>query len=110
MARRILEGLGFDVAEAADGVEALEQCARAMPDLVLLDWHMPVMDGMDFMNQLRDLAGGDRAKVLFCSAEKDPANIARALTAGADDYVMKPFDGDILHSKLDGIGIMEQAA
>lgn len=110
VARRILEGLDFDVAEAADGIEGLEQCNRLMPDLVLVDWHMPMMDGMDFLHQLKKLPDGKRAKVLFCSMETDPACIARALEAGADDYVMKPFDGDILHSKIDEIGALEHAA
>lgn len=110
MARRILEGLGFDVSEAADGVEGLDQCSRAMPDLVLLDWRMPTMDGMDFMQQLKLMPDGHRPKILFCSMETDPASIAQALAAGADDYVMKPFDGDILQSKIDEIGTMQADA
>lgn len=101
MARRILEGLGFDVVEAADGIEGLDQCNRVMPDLVLLDWRMPTMDGLDFLHQLKLLPGGDKPKVLFCSMETNPTQIAQALAAGADDYVMKPFDGDILQSKID---------
>lgn len=110
VARRILEGLCFDVAEAADGIEGLEQCNRLMPDLILLDWRMPIMDGMDFLQQLKKLPESKRAKVLFCSMETDPISIARALEAGADDYVMKPFDGDILQSKIDEIGALGQAA
>ena len=104
MARRIVESLGFDVTEASDGVEALDQCIRAMPDLVLLDWRMPTMDGMDFISRLKELTEGNMPKVLFCSMENDPARIAEALAAGADDYVMKPFDGDILQSKIDELG------
>lgn len=104
MARRIVESLGFVVAEAADGIEALDQCVRTMPDLVLLDWRMPTMDGMDFIARLKELTEGRMPKVLFCSMESDPARIAEALAAGADDYVMKPFDGDILQSKIDELG------
>jgi len=104
VARRIVEGLGFEVSEAADGIEGLDQCIRAMPDLVLLDWRMPTMDGMDFIYRLKEQTAGQMPKVLFCSMESDPARIAEALAAGADDYVMKPFDGDILQSKIDELG------
>jgi two-component system chemotaxis response regulator CheY len=75
-----------------------------MPDVVLLDWNMPVMDGMTFIRRLRGLPGGDKPKVLFCTIETAPERIAEALTAGADDYVMKPFDGAILQSKLSEVG------
>ncbi|MGA0543759.1 response regulator [Brevundimonas sp. VNH65] len=104
VARRIVEGLGFEVDEAADGSEALAWCASALPDVVLLDWNMPVMDGLTFLRRLRALPGGDRPKVLFCSVEAAPDRIAEALAAGADDYVMKPFDGEILHSKFAEVG------
>ena len=104
VARRIVEGLGFDVDEAADGAEALSYCASVMPDIVLLDWNMPVMDGLTFLRRLREQPGGDRPKVLFCTIETDPLRIAEALSAGADDYVMKPFDGEILSSKLAEVG------
>ena len=110
MARRIVETLGFEVAEAADGVEGLEQCLRAMPDLILLDWRMPTMDGMDFLSQLKLQTGGAMPKVLFCSMENDPRRIAEALAAGADDYVMKPFDGEILQSKIDELGDLGRRA
>ena len=106
VARRIVEGLGFDVVEAADGVEGLNQCLRSMPDLVLLDWRMPTMDGMDFLSRLRAISAERMPKVLFCSMETDPRLIAQALAAGADDYVMKPFDGDILQSKIDEVGML----
>lgn len=110
MARRIVEGLGFDVVEAADGVEGLDQCLRAVPDLILLDWRMPTMDGMDFLTRLKSIDTPRPPKVLFCSMESDPARIAEALSAGADDYVMKPFDGDILQSKIDEIGAIRANA
>ena len=104
VARRIVEGLGFEVDEAADGAEALTYCAGLMPDVVLLDWNMPVMDGMVFLKRLREQPGGDQPKVLFCTIETAPERIAEALGAGADDYVMKPFDGEILQSKLSEVG------
>jgi two-component system chemotaxis response regulator CheY len=104
VARRIVEGLGFEVDEAADGAEALSYCASVMPDIVLLDWNMPVMDGLTFLRRLRAQNGGQTPKVLFCTIETAPDRIAEALAAGADDYVMKPFDGEILQSKLAEVG------
>ena len=82
VARRILEGLDFKIIEAEDGQQALEQCRGALPDAVLLDWNMPVMDGYDFLKALRRLPGGDGPKVVFCTTENDVAHIARALSAG----------------------------
>jgi len=100
VARRILEDLGFGVAEASDGAEGLAWCRGAMPDVVLLDWNMPGMDGLEFLKKLRQEPGGDAPKVVFCSVENDLDRIRLALDEGADEYVMKPFDGDIIASKL----------
>ncbi|WP_313102170.1 response regulator [Brevundimonas sp.] len=107
VARRILEDIGFEVDEAADGAEALTYCMGLMPQVVLLDWQMPVMDGLSFLRRLRDLPGGRVPKVLFCTIETRADRIAEALSAGADDYVMKPFDGEILHSKLAEVGAVQ---
>jgi two-component system chemotaxis response regulator CheY len=107
VARRIVEALGFEVDEAADGAEALTYCMGAMPHVVLLDWQMPVMDGLSFLRRLRELPGGRAPKVLFCTIETRADRIAEALSAGADDYVMKPFDGEILHSKLAEVGAVQ---
>ncbi len=104
VARRIIEGLGFEVDEAADGSEALAFCGGVIPDVILLDWSMPVMDGMTFLRRLRALPGGLAPKVLFCTIETRAERIAEALLAGADDYVMKPFDGEILTSKFAEVG------
>jgi two-component system chemotaxis response regulator CheY len=106
VARRILEDLQFEIEEAADGLEALQACRRQMPDAILLDWTMPVMSGIDFLRQLRQEPNGDKPKVVFCTTENDVERIAEALKAGADEYMMKPFDGDILHSKFAEAGIL----
>ena len=106
VARRILEDLGFEIAEAADGMEAMAWCRTDMPEAILLDWNMPVMDGLDFLRQLRREPDGARPVVLFCSAENDLDHITRALEAGADEYVMKPFDGEILESKFVQAGLI----
>ena len=105
VARRILEDLGFEIAEAADGMEALAWCRAAMPDSILLDWNMPVMGGLDFLRKLRAEPGGDAPVVIFCTVENDLAHIEEALEAGADEYIMKPFDGDIIESKFAEVGL-----
>nr|WP_231379059.1 response regulator [Brevundimonas sp. BAL450] len=106
VARRIVEELGFEVDEAGDGAEALAYCATAMPEVILLDWNMPVMDGLTFLRRLRSQPGGDQPKVLFCTIETEVDRIKEALDAGADEYVMKPFDGEILESKLAEAGVV----
>lgn len=106
VARRIVEDLGFDVCEAADGAEALAYCRAEMPAAVLLDWRMPVMDGLAFLRQLRVEPGGRDCKVLLCTVENEVDRIREALDAGADEYVMKPFDSDILESKLAEAGLI----
>jgi two-component system chemotaxis response regulator CheY len=105
VARKILEELDFDVSEAADGQEALKACQTKMPEVILLDWNMPVMNGIDFLRALRAGAGGDAPKVVFCTTENDMAHIQEAISAGANEYIMKPFDSDIIQSKLSQIGI-----
>jgi two-component system chemotaxis response regulator CheY len=96
VARRILEGLEFQITEAEDGEGAIEACRNQLPDAILLDWNMPKMDGYEFLRALRRLPGGDKPKVVFCTTENDVAHIARALHAGANEYIMKPFDRDIV--------------
>ncbi|WP_336485531.1 response regulator [Methylobacterium nigriterrae] len=110
VARRIIENLDLNVREAEDGAKAMEQCSEAMPDVILLDWNMPNMDGYAFLRALRQAPGGDRPKVLFCTTENDVGAIARALHAGADEYIMKPFDRDILTAKLEQVGLAEASA
>jgi two-component system chemotaxis response regulator CheY len=106
VARRILEGLHFEIAEAADGKMALEACRKAMPDAILLDWNMPVMNGIDFLRALRGLQGGDAPRVVFCTTENDLAHIQEAISAGANEYIMKPFDSEIIEAKFSQIGLI----
>ena len=107
VARRLLEGLEFQIMEAEDGEQALDVCRKQMPDAVLLDWNMPKMDGYEFLRVLRRLPDGDRPKVVFCTTENDVAHIARALHAGANEYIMKPFDKDIVTAKFQEVGLIE---
>jgi two-component system, chemotaxis family, chemotaxis protein CheY len=104
VARHILETLEFEVREACDGREALEACMAQAPDVVLLDWNMPVMSGMDFLRALRASEVTPKPKVVFCTTENGMAYIRAAIEAGADEYVMKPFDRDTLESKLQIVG------
>ena len=105
VAKRVFEGMGFQTSEAEDGRQALAVCSFLMPDAVLLDSNMPVMDGLQFLKELRRMPGGQRPKVLLCTSENDVPSIARAMHAGADDYVMKPFDGPMLIAKFGEIGM-----
>ncbi|MCA3643724.1 MAG: response regulator [Methylobacterium sp.] len=106
VARRILEGLDFEIAEAEDGQQAVLACTNRMPDAILLDWNMPNMDGYEFLVKLRTMEGGAHPKVVFCTTENDVAHIAKAMDSGADEYVMKPFDKDILTSKFTEVGLL----
>ena len=105
VSREIAEGLAFRVGEAENGEVGLQACRAEMPDVILLDWNMPVMDGYEFLACLRRMPGGAEPKVLFCTTENDVSSISRALEAGADEYIMKPFDKDIVSAKLQEVGV-----
>ncbi len=106
VAQRILAALGFLTREAENGLEALNACRAIMPDAILLDWNMPVMDGITFLRHLRELDGGLAPKVVFCTTENEIAQITRAIRAGADEYIMKPFDKQIIVSKFEEVGLI----
>ena len=106
VARRIFEGMQMETREAEDGQQALAACSTLLPDVILLDWNMPVMDGFAFLRELRKMPDGKKPKVVLCTTENDVAHIARAMHAGADDYILKPFDRDIVRSKFEEIGIV----
>ena len=105
VARHILETLNFTVDEAEDGREALSRVEASMPDVVLLDWNMPVMGGLEFLQNLRRTDHPVQPKVVFCTTENDGSHIRAAMDAGADEYVMKPFDRETLHAKLQIVGL-----
>jgi two-component system chemotaxis response regulator CheY len=106
VARRILEDLRLDCSEAEDGQKAVEACQVAMPDVILLDWNMPIMTGIEFLEALRKMPGGNVPKVVFCTTENDMSHIQRAIQAGANEYIMKPFDNEIIASKFAQIGVI----
>jgi two-component system chemotaxis response regulator CheY len=106
VARRILEAHGCTVAEAGDGQQALDACRAGLPDFVLLDWNMPVMDGITFLRALRVEFGPDHPTVIFCTTENDMSHIEMAISSGAQEYIMKPFDEEILMGKLGQAGLL----
>ena len=106
VARKILEELGFTCSDAEDGQQALDACLSQMPHVILLDWNMPVMSGIEFLRKLRATPGGDAPKVVFCTTENEFSFIQEALSAGANEYIMKPFDSQIIQSKLEQIGAL----
>lgn len=106
VASRILKDLNFDITESDNGEEALTICRGKMPDAILLDWNMPVMDGLTFLKALRAEPNGNLPIVVFCTAERTVERIIEALEAGADEYIMKPFDGDIIASKFYQVGLL----
>lgn len=106
VARRIVEDLKFNCEEAEDGQKAYEFCTKQMPEAILLDWNMPVMSGIEFLEKLRHMPGGQSPKVIFCTTENDMAHITRAMSAGANEYIMKPFDSEIIEGKFIQIGLI----
>ena len=106
IARRIVKELGFETIEAEDGSFAIEECKKKMPDCILLDWNMPVMNGIEFLETLRQEEGGDKPHVIFCTIETDESYIQEAMDKGADEYIMKPFDSDIIKTKFEQTGLL----
>lgn len=106
VASRIARDLGFECREAGDGQKAYEACGENMPDAIILDWNMPVMSGIEFLEKLRQMDGGNAPIVLFCTTENDVSHIQRAMQAGANEYIMKPFDSEIIESKFTQLGLL----
>jgi len=106
VAKKILHELDFETEEAEDGRSALELCKDRLPTAILLDWNMPVMNGIEFLRELRSLPGGDQPVVVFCTTENDIDHIQEAIEAGANEYIMKPFDSEILQSKFAQVGLI----
>jgi two-component system chemotaxis response regulator CheY len=104
--RRILEPLEYDVVEAEDGAKALE-AVHANPDLtaILCDIDMPVMDGLTFLEQLRKSGGSAPPPIIMCTTHTAFEKIQMAITLGASEYIMKPFDAEIITSKLEACGV-----
>lgn len=107
IARRMLEHMEFAVIEAPDAATAMKQCLEAMPDFILLDWNMPETSGLEFLIKLRKMPHGAEPKVIFCTTENHQDRILSAMEAGADEYIMKPFNEYIIREKLEQVGILD---
>jgi two-component system, chemotaxis family, chemotaxis protein CheY len=99
--RNILPEMGTEVVEAGDGREALEQL-RQNPDveLILVDWNMPVMNGLDFIREVRSQGAYAGVRIVMVTTETEAQQVSRAMNAGANEYVMKPFTREVLVAKL----------
>jgi two-component system, chemotaxis family, chemotaxis protein CheY len=106
VARRILEGRGFAVTEAENGAVAIELCRAGLPQCVLLDWNMPVMNGLGFLHAARREFGPDEPVIVFCTTENEESCIRAALEGGAQEYIMKPFDEALLVDKFAQAGLL----
>lgn len=106
MARKILEGLGFEVFDAENGQEALDFCIKSPPSCILLDWNMPVMNGLDFLKKVRGESIGKNIKIIFCTTQTDAESVKQGMSAGADEYIMKPFDEGVIKSKFSEVGLI----
>jgi two-component system chemotaxis response regulator CheY len=106
VAAKIVQDLGFAPAEAANGRDALAACAAAMPDVILAEWDLIEMAGPDLTQAVRLLPGGRAVKMVFCTTRNERADIQAALAAGADEYIMKPFDSEIVAGKFLLLGLL----
>lgn len=100
IASKIASDMGFAVSEAENGHEALEQCRYTQPEVILLDWHMPVMSAYEFLDGLRKSAPKEWPHIVYCTTENDSLDFTRAIKAGCSEVLMKPFDGESLQAKL----------
>ena len=103
---RIIRELGFEITEAGDGQEGLKRLVEyGTPDIILVDWNMPVMNGFEFVKAVRANPLYERAYIIMVTTETELGQITRALEAGANEYVMKPFTKEVIRDKLLILGV-----
>jgi two-component system chemotaxis response regulator CheY len=100
VAKTLLNGIGYEVVEAETGQEAIDLCARSMPDAVYIDWDLPDMSGFDFLVEFNRQFTGPKPHIVYATTETDPIDISRALKTGADEYLVIPFDREALEAKF----------
>lgn len=106
MVSRMLQQLGFTVDTAEHGADALQKLdPENPPDAILVDWNMPVMDGVAFARSMRKIKGFSTTPLLMISSESDPRRVASALLAGIDEYLFKPVDTDTIRARLEILGV-----
>jgi two-component system, chemotaxis family, chemotaxis protein CheY len=106
IASKLLITMNFETSQAENGTVALERCFQSMPDAILLDWQMPTMSSTEFLSVLRQQPNGDKPVIVYCTTENDANDIATAIAAGADDFLLKPFDQASLRSKLTDMNLL----
>ncbi len=110
MLQRIVQPLGFDTLDAEHGQDALDQLDTDNPvDVMLVDWNMPVMDGLTLVKQVRSSSEFADTTILMVSSESDPRKMMKALLAGADDYLVKPVSQEMIRDKLETLGVLDPA-
>ncbi|MDJ0612475.1 MAG: response regulator [Rhizobiaceae bacterium] len=105
---RIISDLGFSVVEAGDGFEGLEKARREMPDVIMVDWDLVGMTGLEFIEDLNKIPASQHTKVLYCTSEIMIPEMTKAKRAGASGFLMKPFNREIVIHKLIESGVMDQ--
>jgi two-component system chemotaxis response regulator CheY len=109
--KRIVTELGFDVVEAGNGQEALDVVDNGpVPDVALVDWNMPVMDGLEFVTAVRARPDLRQVTLMMVTTESEHGQIVRALAAGAHEYVIKPFTADAIGEKLALLGLAPEGS
>lgn len=109
VANRILNDIGFSVIEAEDGFEALEKSRRELPDAILVDWDLGSMGGLEFLDEYSQIPGANESKILYCTSEIVVPEMTKAKRMGADGFLMKPFNREIVVHKLAELGLIEGA-
>jgi two-component system, chemotaxis family, chemotaxis protein CheY len=104
--KQLLIGLHFDTGEAVDAMEAVTRCRATMPDAIVLDWSLPEVSGLDCLQALRKLPGGEKPIIFYCTTENDPIEFRRARAAGATDVLVKPYDRETLRRKMAETGLV----
>lgn len=104
---KIMTNMGFETKLVNSAEGAIDICKNDMPSIIILDWKMPYMSGIEFLQELRQMIGGSKPSVLMCTSNNQVENIQEALNAGANEYIMKPFDKHIMKSKLQRLGLIE---
>lgn len=103
---KIFKGLFFEVSVARDGEEALEVFSAKPAELIILDYNLPIVDGIDVLYTIRNMKKIEQPKIIFCTNITDVIKIDAAIKAGVDDYIIKPFDEEIIASKLKILGLV----
>ena len=106
VARKILEAMDFSIEEAEDGAAALESCRQAMPTAILLDANMPAKGSVEFLRSLRSETDGHKPIVLLSTSENNIEQITEAVHAGANEFIMKPFDSGVIEAKFADVGLV----